>query len=125
MQSAQRRPWVLSGVLALGVGLLATVGAPASAHTARAPTEDALYTVDNWMMSPAAVEHQGEILAVSRYYELPSGPTAALVIWTNPAAKIIYRLGPDLQLLAQGYAVASASPTLMPPVLGRGALIAR
>jgi len=115
----------LSGLLALGIGVRATIEAGAPAGGARGPTEDALYTVGDWTMSPAAVEHQGDILTISRRYELPAGPPAALVIWTNPVAKIIYRLGPDLQLLAQGYTVAPAPPSLTPPALGRRALIAR
>src|SRR3954451_24595718 len=116
MQTTPSRYWILSGGVALGIGLLAAMEAAAPAGGARAPTEDALYTAGDWTMSWAAVEHQGETLTASRRYELLTGPTASLVIWTNPAAKNIYRLGPDLQMLAQGYAVTPAPPHLIPPV---------
>ncbi|HEY7066110.1 MAG TPA: hypothetical protein VII06_31850 [Chloroflexota bacterium] len=123
MQSTGFRCLALVGILAAANWLLVLIGGPSAAEAARWPTDDRLYTVDDWFAGPAAVEDQHGVTFVTRRYHSLGGATATLVVATSPEAKRVYRAAPDVPFLGSGYATAPASPSVVPGAPGRDAVV--
>jgi hypothetical protein len=130
--SAQR----LILLLALLVGgLLAAGGANAEradSSAARWPTDDSVYTVQEWSAGPLAVldtqlgDRPGALL--SRAYRHDADAVAAqFALWTvpQPRARMLFRKGPDRDYLGAGYVTEPAPLDLVPPAAGRDVIVAR
>ncbi len=124
-QPAARRYLTLTAVLAAGFALLTAIAQQRTVSVARWPDDVAVYAVDGWAVGPLTAETLNGISYVSRDYRRADSGTATLSIATSPEAKRIYRAGAEIPFLGNGYAVAPASPDLVPPTTGRGALLAR
>lgn len=125
MQAFQRRCLILLALLVAASLLLAGFDRPTDSPAARWPTDDAVYTVDGWDLGPLTVETAHGVSFVQRAYRRADGTAATLAIATSPEAKRIYRAGADVPLLANGYTVDPAPPSLVPATGGRTALVAR
>jgi hypothetical protein len=105
--TSPRRAAALAVLFAGVAWLLAAIGTP-SESLPRWPADGALYQVDGWTVSPAQVDVSRPGLAmVTHTYSDANGARATFVISTSPMAKAVYRAGPAVPFLGNGYTVES------------------
>jgi hypothetical protein len=120
-----RRALVLAALFVGAAVLLASVAAPQVEAKPRFPSDEAVYAVNGWTVSPESVEGRTGVLFITRDFRNVDNSQAQLIITTSPQAKLVYRAGADVPLLGNGYTVESASSDLVAPQANRTAQIAR
>jgi hypothetical protein len=111
MQSLRSRYLLLIGLFAAAIVVVATADVP-EASSPRWPTEDSVYQLDGWVVSPATAELTNSIEYVTRQYRrMDGGETVTLSVSTSPASKRIYRAGAEVPFLGSGYTVEAAPQT--------------
>jgi hypothetical protein len=123
MQNTQHRCLTLIVVLTAGWGLLLGTQKPEASAT-RWPTEEAVFQVSNWQVSPPTVEHPYfDVHVLTRHYSSSNGLKASFVVKTDHEAKNIYRAGVELGYQGGGYSVEPAPKELVPTAPASGALV--
>jgi hypothetical protein len=107
-------------VLALGIVEPSTVPA-----APRWPDQESLYQVEGWQTTAPTVELVNGVEYVTRDYHNLTGQRATLTISTSPVAKRVYRAGPDVPFLGNGYVVEPAPHIVAASGAGGRALVAR
>jgi hypothetical protein len=126
MQSFRSRSVVLIVLLMAALAVTALADTADASVAPRWPADPASLQVDGWIAgAPSADPENGAVYVSRDYRNAASGVTATLTISTSPAAKRIYRAGPEVPFLGNGYVVESAPSTLVTQSGDRGALIAR
>jgi hypothetical protein len=125
MQTLQFRLLVLIALLAGGVCLL-NLTRPSNRleDVPRWPTDEELFQVPGWQVSPQSVEFANSNVYVTRTYDGQTEITATVAITSGDAAKRIYRAGPEVPLLSNGYTVTPIPAGLVARPQGESALIA-
>jgi len=122
MQSIRTRYVVLIALLVSALAITA-VADPAAANAPRWPGS---LQVDGWEAAPATSEEANGAVYVTRdFRDATSGMVATLTITTSTVAKRVYRAGPEVPFLGNGFEVEPAPRSLVSPASDRGALIAR
>jgi hypothetical protein len=123
MPSTQHRCLILIMVLTAGWGLLVGTQKPEPPAT-RWPTDEDLFQVSNWQVSPPTVERPyGDVHVLTRHYSSSNVVKASLVVKTDHEAKNIYRAGIELGYQGGGYTVEPAPTDLVPTAPASGALV--
>jgi hypothetical protein len=124
MQSTQFRLMIVAGVLIAGNALLRLVAGPAPIPAARWPTDDAVYAVSGWTMTPLKQEEAHRTYFITREYRHPSVGVATLTLATSPEAKKIYQASAEVPLLGAGYLIDPAPAEQIAPLPGIAASVA-
>jgi hypothetical protein len=126
MQSLQPRLALLIGLFAATFWLLRIIQPAAQVDAEpRWPTDEAVFGVPGWQVGPASLEAANGDEYVTHTYEAADGLEVIFVITTSPAAKRVYRAGPEVPFLGSGFSISAPPTDLLTPVSGRGALLAR
>ena len=120
-----RRALVLTALFIGAAVLLVAVGAPQVEAKPRFPSDDAVYAVNGWTVSPERAEGRTGVLFITREFQRADRSPAQLIITTSPQAKLVYRAGADVPLLGNGYSVEPARSDVVAPQANRTAQIAR
>jgi hypothetical protein len=124
MQGIRTRYFSLIALFAVAIAFLALQD-PASETTPRWPGDDALYAVPGWNVDQPSVEFANGTAYITRKYQrVDTDEVATLTISTSTAAKRIYRAGPEVPYLGNGYSVEDAPPSLLHPPSDKRALVA-
>ena len=126
MQNAAGRYVVLLSLLAAVLAVTLVSDTPDANASARWPDDAAALEIAGWNAGQTSSESTNGAVYVSRdYHSLTSDLIATLTISTSPAAKRIYRAGPEVPFLGNGYSVEPVPDSLVPAAADRGALVAR
>lgn len=100
------RPLVLSVLFLLAAGLDLVLVRPKTEPAPRWPTDDVVFAVPGWSVGPQDIQEANGVRYVTRQYERQVDDlTLSLVLSTSPEAKRIYRAGPEVPFLGNGYSV--------------------
>jgi hypothetical protein len=118
-----RRALLLVVVFGLAAVLLSVIHDPIEAAP-RWPTDNAVYSVDGWLVSAESVDDSrpGLTLATRVFVPRSGGDRATLVITSSPNAKAVFRAGAAVPFLGNGFTV---EPAPVAAVGAREAFIAR
>jgi hypothetical protein len=107
MHGLYYRAFALTGLFLLSGFVLRATDSPAPISIARWPTEDMVFQVEGWQFDPAQTETINGVQFVTRAYHhaAGNGSAATLVLSTSPEAKRIYRAGPEVPFLGNGFSV--------------------
>ena len=126
MHGLHARYLILIALFLGAFALMAVLDVPAGDQSPQWPVDDSLFNVDGWIAGEARVEFANGAAYVTREFQTADGESAAtLSLATSPAAKRIYRAGPEVPFLGNGYTVAEAPSELVPAAADLGALVAR
>jgi hypothetical protein len=126
MQNTVVRYVVLLSLLTAVLAVTLLSDTPDASASPRWPDDPAVLQIAAWSAGPLSSETANGAVYVSRdYHSLTSELTATLTISTSPAAKRVYRAGPEVPFLGSGYSVEPAPVSLVPAAADRGALVAR
>jgi hypothetical protein len=124
MYGLQSRALVLTGLFLLATGVLRVLATSDASPAARWPMGDAMFQVDGWTVSSAKPEIINGVQFVSWTYQNASGnTTATLTLSTSPEAKRIYRAGPEVPFLGNGFTVQPMPALAQPRGAVQGALV--
>jgi hypothetical protein len=126
MQTPRSRYVVLIALLVSAIAVTAIADPAAGNASPRWPADPAALQVAGWDSgAPTSEEANGTEYVSRDYRNSGAGLIATLTITTSPVAKRVYRAGPEVPFLGNGYDVDPAPQNLVPAASDRGALIAR
>ena len=128
MHGLHARYLILIGLILCAIAVIAVLDVPTADESPQWPVDDNLFNVDGWIAGEARVEFANGAAYVTREFQTLDGASGAtLSIATSTAAKRIYRAGPEVPFLGNGYTVAEAPSDLVPVAAegAGGALVAR
>jgi hypothetical protein len=104
LRVAPARALTLAAVFFVAAAAAWALQAAPPAQSSRWPTDDSLYAVDGWRVSPPTVEAaNGNIYLTRRYQPAEGGTPMTFIVTTSQSVKSVYRAGPDVPYLGSGY----------------------
>ena len=125
MQNLHSRPLVLTTLFAASLLAHAVLQPSNGPRAPRWPAEEGLYQVEGWQVAAPITELANGTEYITRDYHSVTGERATLTISTSPVSKRVYRAGPDVPFLGNGYVVEPAPRMFSASGGNRGALVAR
>jgi hypothetical protein len=125
MQNLHCRFLILTGLFAASLVALEMFRPSTGPEAPRWPAEESLYQVDGWQVAAQTTELANGTEYVTRDYRNLTGQRATLTISTSPVSKRVYRAGPDVPFLGNGYVVEPAPRLVSASGAYQGTLVAR
>ena len=126
MQSVRLRSSFLIAILVAALAVTMLTDTADAGAVPRWPTDARTLEVSGWSAGQPSSEFANGAEYVSWAYRSgASNVNATVTISTSPVAKRIYRAGPEVPFLGNGFEVEPAPYSMVAPTAGRGALIAR
>jgi len=109
------RAFSLAVLLFAAAAVAWSLQAVPAAQGSRWPTDDSLFSVDGWNVTPPAIEAaNGNIYLTRRYQPIGGGTPMTFTLTTSQEVKTVYRAGPDVPYLGSGYENVPVQAGLVP-----------